>query len=389
MNFFLLATVISVACTDVRVDPDTLPSIEILLVPPKEPFPQVRETLMSVHLAREKNEAQLRTQILSSFGSQQQRIAALITEKTRGILKNLLARYNETVSSIVPISFAEVSTPRDVENVVIQVKRTTDPALGVRSLIKATSSMRSSIIRKQLQQGIKEFKEVGDVIVASIKKSLSKYFSGSAAPGSFLQASSSGINQVLNLRVGSSSLGDGLVDGSSYPSVVGMVEDEYTKGDLSEDYLLRLILKLSNTLVEQTISNLTRSLAPEAYGVRPLYEKFSFLQMNAMPGLGQIASKMPIPPAAIATIRKRALEHSTIEVDISPPDMDKSLMADQLNADLQGFKILHKSRVAANLLRKKALVTSVKSRIDKAVKRMADLWYRIFAQPNAIATLTY
>ena len=388
MNFFLFGAILSVACTDVRVDPDTLPSIEVLLVPPKEPYPQVRETLMGIHVAREKTEARLKSQIINAFNTQQRRISVLIAEKSREIVKQLLDRYNAALGGSAASSFADLSTPRDVENVVIHVKRSADPALGIGSLIKATNSMRSSIIQKQLNQAVKEFKEVGDIITASIKNSISKYFSGSVAPGSFLQTANSGINQVLNVRVGSSSIGDGLADGSSYPSVVGMVEDEYTKGDLSEDYLLRLILKLSNQLVEQAITNLTTSLSPESFGVIPLQQYSSFLQTKALPGLGQVASKMPIPPAAIAAIRKRAFKHSTIEVDITPPDMDKSLIADQLNSDLQGFKILHKSRVSANLLRKKAVVASIKPRIDKAVRRTADKWNRIFAFPNQLATLT-
>ena len=388
MNFFLVTSLVSVACTDKRIDPDTLPSIEVLLVPPKEPFPQVREELIGLHVAREKAESQVQNQIFNAFKTQQERISTLINQKTNPIVKELLQRYNETILANSPSSFAETSSHMDVENVVIQVKRTADPAMGVRSLIKATESMRSSIILKQLKQAIKEFKEVGNAVVASIKKALSKYFTGSTSPGSFLQSQNTGINQVLNLRVGSSSMGDALAGASSYPSVVEMVEDEYTKGDLSEDYLLRLILKLSNQLVEQAIAKLTVSLAPESHGVIPRQQRSSLLETMTFPGLGQVASKLPIPPAAISTIRKRALEHSTIEVDITPPDMDNSLVTDQLNSDLQGFKIVHKSRVTANLLRKKAVVASISGRIDKAVKRLSQRWDRIFAISNSVATVT-
>jgi hypothetical protein len=393
--FFGLALVACVACTEVRVDPDTLPSIEILLVPPKQPLPQIRAQLIRIHNSRERMEARLQRQMLKSYQSQQDKILKVIQKEAARIMKDINRKLTEFhdrsfQSSFIDMTKSNTSAPDDVENLVVQVKRTSEPDAGIRSVIKATTSMQRSIESKQLRQASKEIKVVGSAIVTSIKKALSKHFKRFRSTwGSFLQTSSSGINQILNVRVGSSNLGDGLGDGASYPSVVGMVEDEYTKADMAEDNLLRLVLKLSNNLVEMAIRQLNVALSPESQGIRMHQARYSLIQMKGLPGLGHVASKLPIPPGAIATIRKRALEHSTVEVDITPPDLGRSLMISQLNADLQGFKVLHKSRVATNLLRKRALVKSIKGRIDNVVKRLSRKWDRILTEPSSYGTLEH
>ena len=387
MKFFLLAHLACILCTEVRVDPDTLPSIEVLLVPPKEPYPQVHEEMIRIHEAREKVEMQVEGRIRNEYQSAWKQISESIQKESAPIVERLLKVYNETVRSESPSSFADISPSdshiKDSENLVIQVKRTSSPDARVRSIISAMSAMRGSIVNKQLEQAASEFKSVGKIIVSAIKKALVKYFKGPGSPGSFLQtAPNAGINQVVNVRVGSSNVGDGLMDGSSYPSVLGLVEDEFSQGDVSEEYLLRMTVKLTNKLVQKSQKQLLSALSPRSVGVKVPQSRPSFVQLTGIPSLGKVASQMPIPPGAIATIRQRALEHSTVELDITPPDMDRSLMVDQLNADLQGFKIIHKSRVSANLLRRKAVVESISRRIERAVKRAADQWRKVLSAPT-------
>jgi len=66
MIFFQVAILIS-ACTCIRVDPDTLPSIEVLLVPPKHPFPQIQAQISKVRSKREKQQSQTKASIDNSF----------------------------------------------------------------------------------------------------------------------------------------------------------------------------------------------------------------------------------------------------------------------------------------------------------------------------------
>jgi hypothetical protein len=232
----------------------------------------------------------------------------------------------------------------------------------------------------QLKQGIKEIGQVAQVIEGAIEKSLKKYF---GQRFSFIQVSShSGINQVLNVRVGSSDIGDGLKEGESYPSIVSMVENDYDQRDLAQDYILRYILQESNELVEFACQQLFAHLIPPTN----TEGQFSLVQL-ALPTnqlVSRVSSQLPIPPGALSTIRKRGFRYSTIELDLDPPDLDKSIIVDQLNADLQAYKLLEKSISKIHVKRKKALVESIAPRIDLVVRRASKAWsiYSNSFEPN-------
>jgi len=101
-----------------------------------------------------------------------------------------------------------------------------------------------------LQQGIKEIAEIGKLIKGSVGKCIMKYFPIQQQT-SFVQIYS-GIEQVINVRVGSSEMGDNLSDGSSYPSIVGTVVNDYEDREQVQDYLFRYILEKSDLLVSES-----------------------------------------------------------------------------------------------------------------------------------------
>ncbi len=385
MDIFLNAIFCWIACNAIRVDPDRLPSIEVLLVPPKHPYPQVTSEIMKLHYKREEAEKLLENQVMSSYSSQLDALIRGIDRAVAPRMKPLIVAWYRKMGMLPPVaSFLQVE--QAVENVAIHVERETDPSSKVRSTIQAIDQKRQIDEAAQVAQGVAEFGSIGGAIQRAVSKGMSRYFVGTStftAP-SFIDISSlsnqtSGINPVLNIRIGSSEIGDGLSDGASYPSIVGMVEEERSEADMAEETLLNTILRFSRLLLDNALSELNKEIFPPEFH---LPESTSFMQ--ASPALGAastVANKLPIPPAVARVIRQRAFEHSTVELNIIPPEMDDYTIIDQLNAFLQADTQLRRARITAYMKEKRKLLLEIQNQIDEIIRRAAVLW-GVFPDPE-------
>lgn len=394
MMYLLCLYAISIyACMGIRVDPDTLPSIEVLLVPPKAPFPQIREYLNLIHDRREVSEKRDEESILRSYTNQLNKMRYQIMQMIKPILIPFEKQWREGMYyPVLGSSLLEMNYSANIENLVVHIKPVPMPGNRVKKLITAVDDKRRSDERKQVMQGITEFGQFSQIITTALQRSMKKYFRPNRnihpinVPTSLLQQSirkdQNGLNPVLNIRVGSSDMGDGLMDGDSYPSVVGMVTEENEMRTSAQTTLFNELLFYSNQLVLEATNMIKVLLFPPsarmtAAGMTSQTDPLetSLLQI---PGVSQAMAKtdkvMPMPPALAMIIRKRAMKNSTVQLDISPPQMDDWSIVDALNALLQSETTLGQARVKAYIMVKRELAKSVKAEIDQLVKTAAITW---------------
>ena len=389
LQFNLLIAASILISYAIRVDPDTLPSVEVLLVPPKYPFPQIREQLNVIHDRREMKEKRAEQLVLVSYTAQLNRLKASIAQMIEPVVQPLRTQWREGMYYPMALLQSE-QNPHNVENVVIHVKPVPVPGTRVKSVIDAINSKRDAEEEKQLSQGVSEFRQFSQILTGCLQRSLKKYFKPQARirPISFLQQiirdDQNGLNPVLNLRVGSSDIGDGLLDGASYPSVVGMVEEENEMRNSAEATLLNEILYYSNQLVLESTNLIKLLLFPPSETIVP--GGMSLLQI---PGLSQATSSVgklvPIPPAVARVLRKRAMKHSTVQLDITPPKMDDWTVVDVLNASLEAHEALKKSRASAYIKVKREMAKEVRAEVDKLV-RLAAIKWGVYADPRNVFT---
>jgi hypothetical protein len=382
------SAVIVFACKGIRVDPDRLPSIEVLLVPPKHPYPQVQEELTKLHFKREAEEKNLENSIMRSYNQQVKSLVSTIDKQLDPVMKPLIREWYTKMGMLPQIGTSLIEQEQLVENVAIHVSRVAEPSSRVRNTIQAIDRKRASDERTQVNQGIGEFRQIATAIQRAVSVSMSKYFARTASfkATSLLQSGPSrnqtmGINPVLNIRVGSSSIGDGLSDGASYPSIVGMVEEEREEGDMGEENLFSTIMRFSRLLLDTALTRLNKKIFPPEFR---LPESYSLLQ--ASPLLSKVSTatnKMPIPPGVAREVRKRAFEHSTVELNIVPPEMDDYAIIDQLNALLQADIRIRLSRVDAFIRARRRFVEQINVQIDEIVRRAAVLW-GIYPDPENV-----
>ena len=360
----VLAVLVGNACRAIRVDPDTLPSIEVLLVPPKDPYPQVRAELIRIHQLREAVEKKYEEEIINAYIAQVEILRKAVPDMIEPITSPLQ-------ESGIPGSLLEGwSSSHNVENLAISVAAMPEVGMKVKDTILSMEEKRAGDERLQMEQALKEFPETTKLITEALKASLSKYFSSSGNRALLQQAErtdQSGIKQVLNVRVGSSDSGDGLSDGASFPSVLGMVEEENESRDAGELTLLNSILFHSRRLGVEALKLIETSLNP--HDLRP-----SYLQLPGFRGDAMSSSTKLLPPAFPRILRKKAFEHSTVQLDMIPPAMDDWSTVDQLNAVLQSEVALKKSRLSAYITVKKRLMNDIVTDIGTAVRTAAIRW---------------
>ena len=366
---FLSTCFLDGACTALKPDPDTLPSVEVLLVPPKRPFPQVQAEITRLKRSREKSDQALLLKVVGAYQKALGKLQKSISDTTVKYIKPL---YKTRTSFL-----QQGDDSRHVENVAIRVMAMPKPGLKVKNTIKDIAKKRSSEFRLQVDQGVKEFDQVLKLIVQAVDTSMRKYF---GTRQSFLQVDDAtiygGIRPILNLRVGSSSQGDGLADGSSFPSVVGLVEEFNEEKSASELFILNAILRMTRKLGVQAIMMLKSSIFP------PLMPN-SFLQ--ASPLTPQIKAAMQyLPPAFSGIMRRRGLEHSTVELDLYPPVDDDVTTTEVLHAVLQAEVELKKSRVRAYVGVRKRLVRDILAKIGATVRAAAVQWGQVVDSSNVL-----
>jgi len=261
---------------------------------------------------------------------------------------------------------------RNVENVAISILPVPSIDQSVQNAIKEINSKRMPEEEKQIKAGADEFPKVEREILNFVKAAYQKYIGGKKIrkTSSFMEDSSStqsGINPVLNVRIGSSGIGDGLLDGSSYPSIVSLVSDENEKQDQGESTLLNSILFYTRKLGLSAVGAIVELLHPPGGPVA------SFFQPSPA---GQLLRKTLayLPPAVPRVIRKHAMKYSTVQFDISPPEADSESTKEQLNAMLEGEMAVQKSRRASYIHAKSAILKEIKREIDVAFRKAAIDW---------------
>ena len=338
-------------------DPDSLPSVEVLLVPPKEPFPEVQLELLRLRNAREAKEKQFERTLIDVYSKEVRRIDASIQREASAIVSRLMDRSDSFLQT------EKQDSP--IESVVIHVGKISPIDTKVKQTIQRMESKRSSEEDKQIRQAISEFRQMGNLILRRVKEGFRKHFR--RVSQSLLQTGRSNIRDILNIRVGSSSTDDHLSDGASFPSVVSMVEDEHEKRDESELVLLNSILFYTDKLCETAVYSLNSTLSINL-------PRASFLETPSLVTRQAKSATKFAPPAFKRILRKRALSHSTVELNIEPPVMDDSSIVDQLNGILQTEMILKKSRIGAYIRAKRRLVKEVTKRIDDTIRTAAIKW---------------
>lgn len=359
------------SCSSGQVDPDLLPSVEILLVPPKHPFPQLSEEVQRLRSLREKSELKLGTVVRKAF------------ERARdGIAKEIPALIEPFISRIQQsAAFLEVEDSRTVENVVVNIAPVHDVGIGLKEEVGAIFEKQGRDEDSQIQQSAKEFEDVKKVLVGAVSSSLKKYFSSGKTRKSktaqrgnnpaFLQlvndqSTYAGMKPVLNLRVGSSAISDGLKDGSSYPSVFGIIQDEFQSRTAAENALMNSILSFTRSLGEDCIRIIGRTME----GVRGTIHS-SFIDPSA-PIANMVKQSLKyLPPGVPRLWRKRAFQHSTIEVDIHPPTSDEEIDREQLRAMLKSDELLRNGRLKAYTAARKRLLNDLVIMIDEEIRNHA------------------
>lgn len=355
-------------CTTTRVDPDTLPSIEVLIVPPVKPFPQVSEEIRRIRQKREGEESALNLKIKLAYTQSR---ATMIQE-----ISGILQQYTSTRSSFL-------ESGHNIENLAINVHPVADIGPQVKNVIKEIDEKRGSEEKAQVEQGIGELSKVRSLIKQTVQKSMRESF-GNAQKGkqqkmkrpSFLEEERFGIKPVLNVRVGSSSIGDGLNDGSSYPSVVDMVEDENESRNSAEMTLLNSLLYFTRQLGYDCTNFLRSSLQPARVSAQPS----SFI--GPAQGVASDPSIMMtklvkqmlrfLPPGVPRIWRKRAFRHSTVQLDIYPPESDSRLDAEMLRAMLKSERDLRKARLKAYVKVKRRLLKDIVFEIKATIEQLAN-----------------
>jgi hypothetical protein len=267
----------------------------------------------------------------------------------------------------------EEDDSRNIENVAISVLPMPTIDLRVKGTIKEIYVKRQSDEKTQIDAAVKEFPKMADEIINYIKTSFQKNFSGSIRRSkgpSLLQRGEdkfNGINPVLNVRIGSSNSGDGLLDGSSFPSVVSLVEDENEKQNQGESTLLNSVLFYTRQLGIRAINHLKALLR------RPRSQVSSFLESS--PAGEAVKQAMAyLPPAIPRVIRRHALEFSTVQFDISPPEPDSITTREQLNAMLEAEMVVQNSRRSAYIQAKKSMMKEILRGVDKVIREAAINW---------------
>jgi len=369
--FWLIFMLLS--CSSVKLDPDNLPSIEILLVSPKVAFPQLRQEVQRLRSQREAAESKLNSLVVTAFT----RSRISLIKEVMSIIQPFTSRINKASS------FIQGEKSRNVENVAVNILPMHDVGLGVKEEVDAIFDKLARDEDTQIQQSVKEFDEVKSILVEAIKSKLQKYFGAGMSPNhgssqgdrnsALLQVDShhdhfEGVKKVLNVRVGSSSLGDGLKDGSSFPSVLSVVKDEVENQIAAENALLNSIMFYTRTLGKDCAQ-----LIRQNFGLMNGRVASSFLDPSAPVANVVKQSLKYLPPGVPRMWRKRAFKHSTIELDIRPPGSDEEIDREQLRALLKSFDIVRRAGLKAFVLARKRLINELVSDIDDAVRQYAVL----------------
>ncbi len=369
--FWLIFMLLS--CSSVKLDPDSLPSIEILLVSPKVAFPQLREEVQRLRSQREAAESKLNSLVVTAFT----RSRISLIKEVMSIIQPFTSQINKASS------FIQGEKSRNVENVAVNILPMHDVGLGVKEEVGAIFDKLARDEDTQIQQSVKEFDEVKSILVEAIKSKLQKYFGAGKSPNhgssqgdrksALLQVDShrdhfEGVKKVLNVRVGSSSVGDGLKGGSSFPSVLSVVKDEVENQIAAENALLNSIMFYTRTLGKDCAH-----LIRQNFGLMNGRVASSFLDPSAPVANVVKQSLKYLPPGVPRMWRERAFEHSTIELDIHPPGSDEEIDREQLRALLKSFDIVRRAGLKAFVLARKRLINELVSDIDDAVMRYAVL----------------
>ena len=372
-----------VACNSNVIDPDALPSVEVLLVPPKVPFPQVHEELMLLREKREAKNKKFESRIQISYQKEKALLIKAISDEVSQAMSGITGKVRRSPTSSL---IEATDNDRNVENVVVQVMPTAEVPIQIKESIIDIDSKLQLEESKQIQQGIKEFGEISKIIKETVKKGIAALFksngSGMRQPKpSFTQLSdgsnSHGIKDVLNLRFGSSTIGDGLSDGASYPSIPGMIRDEHMDRASAESALLNEILFFSRQLGLDVVAFLQGTLFPPSGSAAS-----SFIDPSSYTTKLVRQAMQYLPPGLARVWRKRAMEHSTIEVDLYPPGSDWKTDKEMLNASLKSYEVLRRARLKAYVAAKERVTREIVRIIEKTIKSAAEKWGLITTPDN-------
>lgn len=363
------------------MDPDTLPSIEVLLVPPKHPFPQVEQELGRLRTLREASDRQFVEKIQDAYDKAHAELIADIDSQIRPIVDRLrkdIKRKEKSVSLL-----EEFDNMRNVENLAIRIHRQPPVDLETKETISDIHEKLLKEEKKTLDQALKEFGDVTKVFKKAVKDNLTKYFSRrNRKKSSFVQThkrpQTNGIRPVLNVRVGSSSVGDGLLDAASYPSVLGLMNDEIIAFNAGETSLLNTILYRSRQLGIDAVMELGRGLSPTNISLPS-----SFLDPSQQIATAIKRSLQYLPPAIARVWRQRAFEHSTMELDIHPPASDDEMDDEMLNARLKAEESVTKARVKSYLKAKAQMIKELVYLVEVTIRDASVAW-NVTVSPDTV-----
>jgi hypothetical protein len=329
------------------IDPDTLPAIDIRLVPPKVSYSRIRDHLALLHKSREKEE---------------QHIAGLIPDAYAQAMKGRYAKLESIVRNFAPSASSFLQTNSSgTEELVVHIRDVPDVGASIIPVINDIEEKRRSEEQKTIDDLLKEFKQINIIINKFIENSFPKYFQKSP---SFIQ------RPVLNIRIGNSDIENGSGH-NSFPTVVDIVREEETVNrDLSENNLNNLILFYVNKLINENNKFLKILLIPNYSEIPQIVylhpdgslSPASFIDMGSAP--------IPAPLAGI--VRRRAMKHSTVEVDITPPAMDETDAVDMLNSDLQSYQKLRRVRDRMFIQAKERMVKQEERVVDWIIREAAS-----------------
>jgi hypothetical protein len=370
------------ACTSLSVDPDNLPSIEVLLVPPKHPFPQVEQEIGRLRSLREATDAQYVAKIQDAYDKANKDLLADIETQIRPIVNRLVK--DKPFKRMSESLLQHFDNNRNVENLVIRIHRQPRVDLDTKQTI---SDMQEKLIKEEkqtLDQAVKEFSDVAKVLKRAVKENLTKYFSrgGKKMKSAFVQkgnrSGTSGIGEVLNVRVGSSSVGDGLLDGASYPSVLGLVNDEIIAFNSGDTSLLNTILYRSRQIGINAVIELERGLSPIKFS-----SPSSFLDPSNSVARAIKQQLQYLPPAIVRVWRERAFQHATMELDIHPPSSDDEMDEEMLNAMLKSEESIRKARVKSYLKAKAQIIGDFIRLIEWTIRDASIAW-NVTVSPDTV-----
>jgi hypothetical protein len=261
----LVAVVTGIEPAQLQETSETSPIIEVRLVPPANPLPEVSAEIQSLEKARDALEQEKTAKLDAAYNAALENAKSRISAAVGSALQLLDA---SPASGARHPSFLELrskavrASAGQGPNVRVKVLSVPPPDASIKSKLDAMEAKRADVEAQMLDQAIQEMGELTDVVVNELKGSLQLQMSALLIPAvagavpkthppTLLETTErdvpgmpapEGLPKQLNVRVGASDV--------PYPTVAGVAQDMETRRDTAEHLLRQKVLELELKLLE-------------------------------------------------------------------------------------------------------------------------------------------